>query len=224
VEQKNLALDKNLRVPVRLGNADTFSSAGGVATGNNTGGVTIEELQKYLKERVLQLHHAGNGSPRPYDNELVPAVKTGEVVAGVDWKIYQGQFPWIPQTQDIKSVAAGFGPFPALGDQGKEMNRLSVFTGYISVPADGEYSFYLSCDAKAFLRIHEVQVIDADYGYSGDLPLTRTMMLKAGLHPFSLYYYRDEDKGDPFLKLDWSGPGLARKSMQKAAFFRDKVQ
>lgn len=209
-ERHNLALTDQLKVSVRLPNS-------------NKAEIDISTLQTYMKERVLQLHHEGSGSPRPYDNALVPPVINNNVVPGVDWKIFKGPFPWIPQVITLKSETAGHGAFPGLSEDGKKMDRLSVFTGYISVPKDGKYTFYFSCDAKAFFRIHDIQVMDADYGYSGNLPRTTTMMLKAGLHPFRLCYYRNEEKGQPFLKLDWSGPGMKRQHMQKAAFFRQLV-
>ena len=101
-------------------------------------------------------------------------------------------------------------------------NELTFFSGYISVPRDGEYNFYMSCDSKAFLRIHDIQLIDEDYAYPGNVLRTANLFLKAGLHPFSLSYYRREDKGPAFLKLDWSGPGIPRQRMPKSAFFRDK--
>jgi arylsulfatase A-like enzyme len=190
---------------------------------HNLGGEdSMRAMQLWLKQGVLWLHHSGEGSPRPYDNEPVPAVKPGEVVPGVNWAIYPGDFPWIPQTNGLKAHVEGHAPFPALGagGNGTTVGTVTVFTGYIAVPADGEFSFYLTCDTKAFLRIHDIQVIDADYGYPGGLPRIEKLVLKKGLHPFRLSYHRDLDQGEPFLKLDWSGPGMRRQQMGEEAFFR----
>ncbi|HWB91197.1 MAG TPA: sulfatase-like hydrolase/transferase [Puia sp.] len=186
---------------------------------NLAGQDSMRAMQAFLKTRVLQLHHNGEGSPRPYDNEPVPAVAVSAVAPGLDWAVYRGPFFWIPQVEGLRAAAAGHAAVPALVDTA--VNRLTVFSGYISVPADGEYSFYLTCDTKAFLRIHDIQVIDEDYGYPGGLPRTGTIVLKKGLHPFRLSYHRDKDQGEPFLKLDWSGPGMARKKMGGEAFFRN---
>jgi arylsulfatase A-like enzyme len=191
---------------------------------------SMRGLQERLKTRVLELHHNGEGSPRPYDNEPVPAVDAaapnagkapaaGAVVPGVDWAVYRGPFPWTPQVTDLTTKSTGHAPVPALTDKG--LHQVTVFNGYISAPADGEYRFYLTCDTKAFLRIHDIQVIDADYGYPGGLPREGTIVLKKGLHPFRLSYHRDQDQGEPFLKLDWSGPGMGRKKMGAADFFRE---
>lgn len=180
---------------------------------------SMRTMQTQLKERVLQLHHTGEGSPRPYDNEPIPPSNITAVVPGIDWAVYQGPFPWIPQIYGLTAKATGHAQTPGLSDL-SATGTLTVFTGYISVPADGEYSFYLACDTKAFLRIHDIQVIDADYGYPGGLPRTGTIVLKKGLHPFRLSYHRDQDQGEPFLKLDWSGPGIRRQKMGKGTFFR----
>ncbi len=141
---------------------------------------------------------------------------------GVSWKIYKGSFPWIPQVKDLKPLEQRHASFPDINPNMN--NALSFFSGYISVPEDGEYTFYMSCDAKAFLRIHDVQVIDEDYGYPGNLLRSASLFLKAGLHPFNLSYYRREDKSPAFLKLDWSGTNMPRQRMQKTAFFRDKEE
>ena len=38
-------------------------------------------------------------------------------------------------------------------------------SGYIEAPVDGEYTFTLKSDNGAFLRLHEAQLIDADFNY-----------------------------------------------------------
>lgn len=179
--------------------------------------VTVNTFQRFLKDRVLQLHHAGAGSPRPYDSALVPPVTVTGTMPGLSWKTYQGPFPWIPQTTGLPVAASGHMAFPEI-DEKTGIGTLCVFTGYVQAPADGSYSFYMSCDTKAFLRIHDIQVLDEDYKYPGNLPRTGSIFLKAGLHPFNLYYYRNTDQGPPFLKLDWSGPGFNKQRMGKAAF------
>jgi arylsulfatase A-like enzyme len=259
---------------------------------HNLAGVdSMRGWQERFKARALELHHNGDGSPRPYDNEAVGAVGPGSgsisgsaasrsglgsaafgsglgsaaagtafaeggsgvalgatasgpaaagsglgtaagggsgsaafgggVAPGVDWAVYRGPFPWIPQVAGLTALSAGHGAGLALADSA--VGRATVFSGYISVPADGEYRFYLTCDTKAFLRIHDIQVIDADYGYPGGLPMERTLVLKKGLHPFRLSYHRDQDQGEPFLKLDWSGPGFERRKMGAKDFFREGI-
>lgn len=181
----------------------------------------IGAFQVMLKERVLQVRHPDAGSPRPYDSALVPPVSRAGLTPGLRWQLFAGSFPWIPQTWGLEVKQSGRLAIPETVPADSALQTLTVFTGYIKVPSDGLYSFYMACDAKAFLRIHDIQVIDEDYGYPGSLLRTGTVLLKAGLHPFRLSYYRREDQGPPFLKLDWSGPGFNRQKMPKSSFFTE---
>jgi arylsulfatase A-like enzyme len=193
-------------------------------SGSNNGGVDINGFQSYLKDRVLQMHRPNSSVPRPYDSAYIPSVIIENVVPGVSCSIYKGSFPWIPQVIDLKPVEQRHSSLPDVNASGNVNNTLSVFGGYMSVPQDGEYTFYMSSDAKAFLRLHDVQVIDEDYAYPGNLLRSASIFLKAGLHPFSLSYYRSKDTGPPLLKLDWSSTNMPRQRMQKTAFFRDKEE
>src|SRR5690606_9832231 len=98
-------------------------------------------------------------APRPYDNELVPAVsKSKKLQKGVKWSSYTGDFPWIPDVHGLKPSASGKAGRPdgSLAAQ----NGVMLFEGYIQIPADGTYNFYLNAGGKALLRIHEALVID----------------------------------------------------------------
>jgi len=182
----------------------------------------INALQSYMKSKVLQMHKINLSAPRPYDSAFIPSIKKENVVAGVNWKVYKGSFPWIPQVNDLKPIKKGNSPVPDINVDSNINNTVRYFSGYISVPADGAYTFFMSCDAKAFLRIHDIQEIDEDYAYPGNVLRSARLFLKAGLHPFYLTYYRQADYGPAFLKLDWSGPNMPRQRMKRIVFFRDK--
>jgi hypothetical protein len=212
-EENNLALEGRKKIFVNGFKANDA---------NVMGQTDINTLETYMKAGVLQVRHSNISAPRPYDSALVPSVEKGHLIPGVEWKLYNGNFHWIPQLTTLKAAAEGHSLNLDIKGDGLK-NALTFFTGYIRVPTDGEYSFYLACDAKAFLRIHDAQVIDADYGYPGSLARMGSLFLKAGLHPFRLYYYRYIEDGPPFLKLDWSGPGMARQHIQNGVFFRDNI-
>lgn len=187
--------------------------------GNLPAALRETSLQAYFKAHALQMRKANGSAPRPYDSAYIPAVKTGQLLEGITWHHYKGSFPWIPQLKDLEVLEKGHDAFPDIPADTLQRKGLTSFTGYISVPKDGAYHFYMSCDAKAFLRIHDIQVLDEDYAYPGNMIRTATLFLKAGYHPFQLLYYREEARGEPFLKLDWSGPGMKRQRMKGAVFF-----
>jgi hypothetical protein len=95
-----------------------------------------------------------------------------------------------------------------------------LFTGYLKISRDGNYTFELAADTGALLRIHDATVIDADYGYVGGREVSGSIRLQAGLHPFRLYYARRK-QGIPVLNVSWSGPGIAKESIPSDAFWRN---
>jgi hypothetical protein len=64
-----------------------------------------------------------------------------------------------------------------------EINNLGIsYKGFIRIPADGQYTFYLTDDCGAQLWLHEVHLIDDDFNHTG-AEVSSTILLKAGLHP-----------------------------------------
>lgn len=174
-------------------------------------------LQQQMKDAVLQLRRPDSDARRPYDNEFVPPISISSTAPGVEWSAYKSKFPWVPELTLLEPSSHGTEKSPALSIRPRENNFGILFTGYISAPADGDYTIYLTADTGALLRIHEATVIDADFGYSGGTEKSETIKLKKGLHPFRLYYARGT-KGKPSLKLEWSGPGIEKQSIPAAMF------
>ena len=177
-------------------------------------------LQQQMKDRVLQLRRPDSSAPRPYDNELVPPVSVTPITAGIEWKAYLEAFPWVPELTALTNSSGGTTNQPTLAVRPRDNAIGLLFTGYVVAPADGDYTFYLSADTGALLRIHDATVIDADFGYVGGTELNGTIKLKAGLHPFRLYYARGSS-GTPALSFSWSGPGFGKQLIPDTAFRRD---
>jgi arylsulfatase A-like enzyme len=181
---------------------------------------TQAALQKRLKALAIQARRPDAGAPRPYDGAAVPAIEVAGATPGLTWQRWDGTFPWVPATQGVKVGASGratgldLGAVGAKGGQGFAM----VFSGYVAVPADGDYTFSLTTDTGAELRLHEATVIDADFGYNAGAARSGTIKLKAGLHPLRL---TTRHGAAPALSLTWSGPGLAAQPIPASAFHRD---
>jgi arylsulfatase A-like enzyme len=176
------------------------------------------KLQQEMKDTVLQLRRPDVDAPRPYDAEFVPAVEVSSTQPGIEWSEYDGHFPWVPDFSTLQSTKHDVTKQPSVTVRGRDNDIGLLFSGYIAVPADGEYTFYLAADTGALLRIHEATVIDADFGHRADSEKSGTIRLKAGKHPFRLSYER-QDKGTPALTLSWSGPGFEKQAVPEKAFF-----
>ncbi|HEY0669640.1 MAG TPA: sulfatase-like hydrolase/transferase [Sphingobacteriaceae bacterium] len=184
---------------------------------NETG---MADVQKQMKERVLQLRRPDTTASRPYDNEFVSPIAKKTTNAGVFWKAYSGNFNWIPDVSSLVPAASGQTNRPSVNLKDMAGKSVCFFEGYLQIPADGSYTFYLNADGGALLRIHDALVIDADFGYKGNEERQGKILLKAGLHPFRVYY-KTKPKGSPLLDFKWEGPGIAKQPVPAAIFRRD---
>ncbi len=175
-------------------------------------------LQQQMKDKVLQVRRTDTSANRPYDDELIPAsVVKGKVQKGLNWKIYDGQFPWIPNTSSLNAVQEGT---LEKGTDIPKVNKdqLIVYQGYIEIPKDGVYTFHLNNKGKTLVRLHQILLFDKDYAHEEiDEVQAMSINLKAGLHPFT--FYNIPQNGNEELKLQWEGPGV-EKSLIPAGVFR----
>ncbi|WP_338288114.1 sulfatase-like hydrolase/transferase [Luteolibacter sp. LG18] len=174
-----------------------------------------QELQQEMKDKVLQLRRPLPAAKRPYDGELVPADKAGGKEPGVAWRAYEAKFAWVPKFDSVVPVKAGVSARPEVAALTKQEDAGVLWSGFIQVPADGEYTFHCKADSGVVLRVHEATVIDGGFG-SKAVDAEGRILLKAGPHAFRLYY--THGSGKPALDFEWSGPGIARQPVPAAAF------
>ncbi|MBP7141399.1 MAG: sulfatase-like hydrolase/transferase [Opitutaceae bacterium] len=174
-------------------------------------------MQSRLRAISLQSRRPDATAPRPYDRELMPAIELATSSVGLHWQACIGRFPWVPDFATLSPTATGRTAQPDLNLA--EMADASgvLFTGYLEVPADGDYVFQLDTSTRASLRLHDALVIDCDFGYRPGTAVTRSVRLAAGLHPVRLSCLR-KPSGISQLDLEWSGPGFAMHRIPNSAW------
>ena len=190
--------------------------------GKNLAGTSpyFTKLEQRMKDRVLQLRVPGEKAARPYDNAEIPIpTSLPPLVPGIAYKTYSGFWPWTPQFEDLTPSSTGtlvdgleLTPLPATADDAG-----LFFSGYLNVPTSGDWTFTITNDSGALLRIHDILVLDDDFHHH-EGSVSRTLNLAAGQHPFRLYY-RNHQSAKPALSFRWSGPGVAEEPVPAAAFF-----
>ncbi len=188
---------------------------------NLAGTSTMTSLQKKMKDKALQSRIPNATAPRPYDNAPVPAVNGVITEKGVQWKGYEGEFPWVPEVATLTPTEIGVTDFPNANVRKAKSDGALFFEGYIRVLKEGDYTFFVSASTAALLKIHNVTVIDADYEYFSNTVKGGSIKLSEGLHPFRLYFTTPQ-KGFSALDLEWSGPGMERERMPASVFFHGK--
>ncbi len=178
---------------------------------------TNAPLLSALSNYVAQARMPNASAPRPYDSEPMPAITNVLVNQGLAYAVYSGSWPWVPDLDALTPVATGTVPGLNLSVTTLPDNYGISFEGFITIPADGAYTFYLNDDDGAEMWIHDAHVIDDDFGRSG-ATVYNSILLKAGLHPFRLYY--KHATGTPSLQLQYSGPGTTTQTVPATMFSR----
>ena len=177
----------------------------------------MEALQSRMQALVLQMRRPDTSAQRPYDAAPVPAGEPARTAPGVHWKAVSGDFPWVANIEALKPLAEGMVPLPDPKAAKGARQGAMLFEGFIDVPQDGDYTFYLSADAGALMRLHGATLVDADYGYQPGTERSATVRLRAGLHPFRLFYLLKRTT-DPKLELQWTGPGINKQVVPASRF------
>lgn len=179
----------------------------------NKGGMA--SLQSQMKEKVLQVRRVDDSTSRPYDNEAVPASHVLKPLKGLHWQSFQNLYAWVPNVSTLAALASGVSAQPLISQTKAANENIVAFDGYINVPEDGDYTFYLTAGAKAFIRLHEAILLDADYGYKAGTPIQTAIKLKAGLHAIKISYTNTGAQPT----LQWAGPGFKKSIMSADVFF-----
>jgi arylsulfatase A-like enzyme len=174
------------------------------------------DLQRQFKETVLQVRRPDGEAKRPYDGEMVPAMREAAGEPGLAWRTYAGPFPWVPLFDGMQATGQGVSAQADLSGLVRDKEIGCLYRGFIEVPADGKYTFSVTADSSALLRIHEATVIDADFGHKAGETVRASILMKAGRHPIRLYYAH-RGSTTPALRLEWAGPGIEKQAVPASA-------
>jgi alpha-L-fucosidase len=135
--------------------------------------------------------------------------------SGLKYAIYDGKWNKLPDFSQLKPTGSGaVKAIDISARQGKE-EYAYVFEGFVKIPADGLYTFYVASDDGSKLWIGDV-LIDNDGAHSlteksAEIPLSK------GYHPFKLQFF--ENTGGDELYVHWKGPGFEKTTLPGSVLF-----
>ena len=205
----------------------------------------------YFKNRVLQLRRIydydnsvrGCLATRPYDSVPVPPIAGKEGNAGkLEFRLLSSKAcPWTPKPEAVR----GYENLAVVETSGclvpEKISRqpfCAEWKGFLRVPETGTYTFFLETDSntgsKSFVRLHDMQLIDADFNYRPGSRATSSsavgtaecrpdtgkkgVPLGAGLHPVSISYVHGAGASKAGIKLMWSRDGGAPEKIPVSCF------
>jgi alpha-mannosidase len=139
--------------------------------------------------------------------EAVPMEKTEP---GLNCTYYEGSWSKLPEFDTVKPVHEFVADRCILPEFARQEDFGLVFDGFFNAPTEGMYEFIISSDDGSRLYIGDSLLIDND-GLHGSGDMTGHVVLKPGLHPFTLRMF--QCKGGRDLNAWVSGPGIVREQL-----------
>ena len=149
-----------------------------------------------------------------WEAEMATTVVGGDL-DDLEFRFYRDAWKALPAFDELKPEDTGLVP-GNLFDIGvapslRPDNFGYVFTGFLKVPADGDYTVTLDSDDGSRLTVDGRVVLLHDGIHGEGHPQTATVHLPAGRLPIRLDYFQGiYGKG---LTVSWSGPGFASRRL-----------
>jgi hypothetical protein len=153
-------------------------------------------------------------------NKLRDPENPANTVNGLDYQYYEGDWNYLPDFSQIFPIKSGtisnldFSPIQ------QQDHFAFQYTGFIDIPTDGYYTFYLNSDDGSKLFIGDLNLISND-GLHAATEASGRIGLKKGKHSFTVTFF--EKAGAQLLNLSYEGPGINKQLVTSSKFYRVNI-
>ncbi len=143
-------------------------------------------------------------------------------VNGLDYDYHQGKFYSVGGMTASNLVKKGTVTNFTLTPRQRQDYFGFVFSGYVNIPTDGEYTFYTHSDDGSKLFIGTTEVVSNDNLHPPKEVSGKPIALKAGKHAIRVKYF--EHTGGETLKVSYAGPGISKQAIPASRLYRLDTQ
>ncbi len=137
---------------------------------------------------------------------------------GLIYHYYKGEVNQTEKIKDISPVDTGILPQFSISESSETDNFAFTFTGYIKIPEDGLYTFYLESNDGSVMYLDDFKLIDND-GAHGIYEKSTSTSLRAGFHSISVKYF--QLGGGSLLNVSWEGPDIPKQEIPEELLFHE---
>lgn len=148
--------------------------------------------------------------------EMTAPIDPDDTRPGLIYNYYTGFFRSVNDFSAEIPVKSGTIASFSLEPRDKEQYFGFQFDGYIDIPEQGLYTFYLVSNDGAKLMLDHRVLIDFD-GLHPASEKSQTIALPAGKHAVSVQYF--QEGGTSFLQVSWKGPGFEKQEIPEGVLF-----
>ncbi len=98
----------------------------------------------------------------------------------------------------------------------RDTNYFMRFTGFVNIPTNGTYTFYVNSDDGSKLWLDGALLVNNDGSHSAQEGSGSTN-LNTGMHALTLGFF--QNTGSQVLDVSWAGPGFAKQVIPDTALF-----
>ena len=139
--------------------------------------------------------------PYRHNNDSIP---------GLIYYYYEGEVNESVEIKNIPFIESGVTSEFSIENSHQITNFAYIFEGYIKIPQDGRYTFYLNSNDGSVLFLDDNKLIDND-GAHGAYEQSSSTSLKAGMHKISVNYF--QLGGTSLLNVMWEGQGSQKQEI-----------
>ncbi len=140
----------------------------------------------------------------------------GQFKPGLKYQYYEEDVLYVDEFNTFQPKKTGITPYFNIEERENDGLFGFVFSGYIKIPRDGVYTFFLSTNDGGVLYMDGKRFIDKD-GPGTATPLSRMVALKAGIYKIGEKYFQ---MGGGFSNtVSWKGPGIRKEVIPASVLF-----
>jgi hypothetical protein len=140
--------------------------------------------------------------------ELTPPPEIKDAKPGINYNYYEGQWDKIPSFAMLKPLRSGIIENFVIPKENSNEDFGVQYTGYIKIPKDGLYTFFINSDDGTDLIIDKKLVVDND-GRHAPQEESGSLVLKAGYHKIKVDFF--QAGGGMVLDVSIEGPGMKKQ-------------
>ncbi len=136
---------------------------------------------------------------------------------GLSYQIYKGSFDKLPDYSKIKPIKEGKTNSLDIHLENMKDEYSIRYLGYINIPTEDIYTFYLSSDDGSKVIIDDKFIVDNDGLHGAGKIVEEQIALTKGFHKIEIQFF--EKGGDEALDLEWSSSSIKKQSVPKEYYY-----
>lgn len=139
-----------------------------------------------------------------------------EIKVGLTYNYFEGKFSKVDDLNKAKIMKIGISSNFSIAEKDSDENFGFIFNGYVNIPSDGTYTFYLASNDGSTLELNEEVMINND-GSHGIREVETSISLRKGMHKIAVNYF--QIGGGSHLKLYWKGDSFDKEEIPSEVLF-----